>query len=61
LYLQILQSLTLAEAQKLVLKVLKQVMEEKLNSTNIELAVVDKAKGFRILKPDEVAPLIEDL
>jgi len=56
-----LQSLTLMEAQKLVLKVLKQVMEEKLNSTNIELALVDKTKGFRILKPAEVAPLIEDL
>ncbi len=53
--------MTLAEAQKLVLKVLKQVMEEKLNSTNIELAVVDKAKGFRILKPEEVAPLIDEL
>lgn len=33
-------NMTLAEAEKLVMQVLKNVMEEKINSDNVELAVI---------------------
>ena len=39
------QSMTVAEAQKLALSTLKQVMEEKLSATNVELATVTTASG----------------
>jgi len=32
--------MTLAEAEERALKILKQVMEEKVNSTNVEVCVV---------------------
>lgn len=44
--------MTLQEAQTLTLRVLKQVMEEKLDHHNVQLAQVTKEKGFEIL--DEV-------
>ncbi|KAI6154068.1 proteasome subunit alpha type 5 [Pisolithus tinctorius] len=44
--------MTLLEAQKLTLRVLKQVMEEKLDHHNVQLAQVTPEKGFEIL--DEV-------
>lgn len=55
------KSLTLKEAELLTLKVLKQVMEEKLNSHNSQLASVTKEGGFRIYSDDEVAKLIDEL
>ncbi|GMG19017.1 unnamed protein product [Ambrosiozyma monospora] len=55
------KSLSLEEAEVLTLKVLKQVMEEKLNSTNAQLASVTKDKGFRIYSDEEVAKIIETL
>jgi len=42
------KSLTLKEAEALSLKVLKQVMEEKVNSVNVQLCSVTPDKGFRI-------------
>ncbi|KAJ1556356.1 proteasome component pup2 [Cladochytrium tenue] len=54
------KSLTLREAEVLSLKVLKQVMEEKLSSTNVQLATVTKA-GFRILPESDVADLMTAL
>jgi len=40
------QSLTLAQAEKLALQILKQVMEEKLQSKSVELAVVPIDTGL---------------
>ncbi len=45
--------MTLQEARTLTLKVLKQVMEEKLDHHNVQLAQVTPANGFEIL--DEAA------
>lgn len=56
------RSMTLAEAQKLTLTVLKQVMEDKLSSVNVELATVDTASGkFRIASKVELEALIATL
>ncbi|KAI9703098.1 MAG: proteasome component pup2 [Bogoriella megaspora] len=52
------KSLTLPEAEVLVLKTLKQVMEEKLDSKNVQLASVTKEKGFRIYGDDEMAEVV---
>ncbi|KAK7704946.1 proteasome component pup2 [Diaporthe eres] len=49
------KSLTLIDAETLVLKTLKQVMEEKLDSKNVQLASVTKEKGFRIYTDEEMA------
>lgn len=56
-----LQSLTIEEAETLVLKTLKQVMEEKLDSKNVQLASVTKEKGFRIYTDAEMAVVVERL
>ena len=45
----------------LVLKTLKQVMEEKLDSKNVQLASVTKEKGFRIYTDAEMAGVVERL
>lgn len=42
----------------LVLKTLKQVMEEKLDAKNVQLASVTKDKGFRIYTDDEMADVV---
>ncbi|KAI9006945.1 nucleophile aminohydrolase [Hyaloraphidium curvatum] len=55
------KSLTLKEATKLVLKVLKQVMEEKISSVNVEVAVATPEKGFHILPEDEVSSYVTEL
>lgn len=57
------QSLTLEEAQVLVLKVLKQVMEEKLDSNNVQLCQVipNVKRGYKILSEEELKAAIERL
>ena len=45
----------------LVLKTLKQVMEEKLDSKNVQLASVTKNKGFRIYADEEMKQVVERL
>ena len=55
------RSLTLEEAETLVLKTLKQVMEEKLDSKNVQLASVIKDKGFRIYTDEEMKRVVETL
>lgn len=55
------KSLTLVEAEVLVLKTLKQVMEEKLDSKNVQLASVTKDKGFRIYGDEEMAEVVAKL
>lgn len=52
------KSLTLQEAEQLVLKTLKQVMEEKLDSKNVQLASVTKDKGFRIYTDEEMEEVV---
>jgi len=51
-------SMTLKEAEDLALSTLKQVMEEKISTDNIELARVTP-EGFQIIKSDEVATILE--
>lgn len=53
--------MTLKEAEKLALKVLKHVMEEKLNATNIQVAAVTPAKGFHIYNDQELQDAINAL
>lgn len=55
------RSLTLAEAETLVLKTLKQVMEEKLDAKNVQLASVTKEKGFRIYNDEEMGRAVATL
>ena len=61
--------MSLHDAQLLTLRVLKQVMEEKLDEKNVQLAIVTPTKSgdgrmsgkFRILKEDELRPLVEGI
>lgn len=55
------KSMTLKEAQQLVLKTLKQVMEEKLDAKNVQLADVTKEHGFRICSDDEMQAIVSEL
>lgn len=55
------KTMTLKEALKVILEILKQVMEEKLTSTNVEVATVTKADKFHIFAKDEVEEVIKDL
>ena len=55
------KSLTLPEAETLVLKTLKQVMEEKLDSKNVQLASVTQQKGFRIYSDSEMSKVVSRL
>ena len=55
------KSLTLAEAETMVLKTLKQVMEEKLDSKNVQLASVTRQKGFRIYGDEEMSEVVARL
>ena len=55
------KSLTLPEAETLVLKTLKQVMEEKLDSKNVQLASVTPEKGFRIYSDVEMSEVVSRL
>ena len=52
------KSLTLKEAETLVLKTLKQVMEEKLDAKNVQLASTTPGKGFRIYSDEEMAEVV---
>eukprot|EP00928_Gymnodinium_smaydae_P086686 TRINITY_DN710_c0_g1_i1.p1 TRINITY_DN710_c0_g1~~TRINITY_DN710_c0_g1_i1.p1 ORF type:complete len:263 (+),score=84.42 TRINITY_DN710_c0_g1_i1:96-884(+) len=56
------QDMSLAEAETLALTVLRQVMEEKLSSANIELAVVPADTGkFKIYEKDALEGIISRL
>ncbi|CCH60455.1 hypothetical protein TBLA_0C06620 [Henningerozyma blattae CBS 6284] len=54
-------SLTLKEAELLVLKILKQVMEEKLNENNVQLSCVTKEEGFKIYSDEKLSEIIKEL
>lgn len=56
------ENLTLAEAQKIALQILKQVMEEKIDQQNVELAVVRKSDAkFTTLTTTELEAVIKTL
>ncbi|CAD5123562.1 DgyrCDS11900 [Dimorphilus gyrociliatus] len=55
------KSMTLKEACKQALTILKQVMEEKLNETNVEMAVVTPEKMFQMFSKDELQDVIKEL
>jgi 20S proteasome subunit alpha 5 len=56
------RSMSLDEATHLVVKILKQVMEEKIKSTNIEIAVVPTdTRLYATLPLERVAAIIEDV
>lgn len=44
-----------------MLKTLKQVMEEKLDAKNVQLASVTKADGFKIYTDAEMAKVVDRL
>ena len=48
------------EAIRRSMSILKQVMEEKLNETNVEVAKVKK-EGFKILSGEELQTYIREL
>ncbi|XP_070557522.1 proteasome subunit alpha type-5-like [Ptychodera flava] len=55
------KSMTLREACKSILNILKQVMEEKLNSTNVEMATVTRDLHFHMLTKTEIEDIISEL
>ncbi|KAK6185483.1 proteasome subunit alpha type-5 [Patella vulgata] len=55
------KSITLKEACKSALTILKQVMEEKLNSTNVELATVTPERNFHMFSKEELENVIKDI
>ncbi|KAF5211413.1 proteasome component pup2 [Clavispora lusitaniae] len=55
------KSLTLKEAELLVLKILRQVMEEKLDCKNAQLASVTKEGGFQVYSEEKTDALIKEL
>eukprot|EP01133_Synstelium_polycarpum_P009773 gene9773-11412_t len=56
------KTLTLAEAQQLALTTLKQVMEEAVTTTNVEVAVItNKDKKFKIYNKEELQAIIATL
>lgn len=54
-------SLTLKEAELLILKILKQVMEEKLDENNVQLSSVTESDGFKIYENNVTADIIKVL
>ncbi|ELT92077.1 hypothetical protein CAPTEDRAFT_162763 [Capitella teleta] len=55
------KSMDLKQACVESLKILKEVMEEKLNSTNVEMAKITPAKGFQMFSKDELEEIIKEL
>jgi 20S proteasome subunit alpha 5 len=55
------KSITLREAIKSAMTILKQVMEEKLSDTNVEVATVTKEHGFQVLAGDDLQSVIREI
>ncbi|KAJ1667517.1 proteasome component pup2 [Coemansia sp. RSA 1813] len=55
------RDIALADAEVLALKVLKQVMEEKLSNTNVQLAKVTEESGYHIYSKDELQEVISKM
>ncbi|XP_038061402.1 proteasome subunit alpha type-5-like [Patiria miniata] len=55
------KSMTLKEACKEALVILKQVMEEKLSSTNVEMATVTREKKFVMFTKEEIEAIVAEM
>jgi len=55
------RSMTLKEAETLALQTLKQVMEETISSTNVEIASITVAKKFKIYNTEELSAILSRL
>jgi len=55
------KGMTLKEAIKHSMSILKQVMEEKLSETNVEVATVTKEHGFQLITGEDLQSNIKDL
>ena len=55
------ENMTLEEAETLALNTLKQVMEEKINMDNVEMARVTPEKGFHVATREEVGEALQRL
>jgi len=56
------KSMSLKEAEKLAMSILKQVMEEKINSENVEIASIStETKTFRTYTPEELEAILSSL
>mmetsp|Transcript_23340 Transcript_23340/g.33488 ORF Transcript_23340/g.33488 Transcript_23340/m.33488 type:complete len:245 (+) Transcript_23340:65-799(+) len=55
------ENMTLEEAEALALNTLKQVMEEKINMDNVEMARVTPEKGFHVATREEVGEALQRL
>jgi len=55
------KQMTLQQAQALTLKVLKDVMEEKLDRHNVQIAQVTKEGGFEILSEEKLQAVIDGM
>jgi 20S proteasome subunit alpha 5 len=53
--------LTLKEAISLSLKVLKAVIEEKINAGNVQVATITKEEGYKLLPEESLVDLIAAL
>lgn len=54
-------NMTIKDAVNLALRTLKQVMEEKLNSTNVEVMIMTPQNLFQMYTKAEVENVIQDL
>lgn len=54
-------SMTLDEASSLAIKLLKEVMEEKINGINCQMALITKEDGYRLLKEEDILSLLSSL
>ena len=56
------KDMTLKDAEKMTLQILKQVMEEKINNTNIELAVIETTdRKLKSRAPEYLEEIIKTL
>ena len=55
------KSMTLKDACKHALTILKQVMEEKLNESNVELATVTHQHKFKLFDKEALEAVIKEL
>ncbi len=55
------KSMTLKEACKEALVILKQVMEEKLSSTNVEMATITREKNFVMFTKEEIEAIVAEM
>lgn len=53
--------MSISQAQKTALIILKQIMEETLNSSNVQLATVTKNDGFRLVSVELISDLLKEI